>query len=186
MSVQPHRRRFTVDEYYAMGAAGIFTEDDRIELIEGEIIEMAAIGSHHAACVHRLNRMLVQQTGERAVVLVQNPVRLSDLTEPQPDLALLRPRDDFYASGHPGPRDVLLLIEVAHSSPGYDRGTKLPLYALAGVPEVWIVDIDGGVIEVYRTPDHDRYVTEDRGVRGDTISPGLMPSVVVPVSGVLD
>ena len=185
MSVKLHRRRFTVHDYYAMADAGILGEDDRVELIEGEILEMASIGSQHAACVDRLTRFLVPGAGDRAVVRVQNPVRLSDLTEPQPDLALLRPRDDFYATAHPGPADTLLIVEVSHSTLGYDRGIKLPLYAAAGIPEVWIVNGDDGVIEVYREPSGGYYGSERRLHPGDVLTPLALPSVQIPVERVL-
>jgi Uma2 family endonuclease len=133
----PTRRRFTVDEYYCMAEAGILHEDDRVELIEGDIIAMAAIGNRHMSCVKRLNRLFNERLGRRVVVSVQDPIRLSRRTEPQPDVALLRPRDDFYAPGHPGPDDVLLVVEVVDTSLPYDR-RKLRLYARAGIPCVWL------------------------------------------------
>lgn len=185
MSVELQRRRFTVDDYYAMADAGILHEDDRVELIEGEIIEMAAIGSHHAACVDRLTRLLVRQAGEDAVVRVQSPVRLSDLSEPQPDLALLRPRGDFYAARHPLPPDTLLIIEVAHSTLGYDRGVKVPLYARTGIPELWIVNIDDRVVEVYGEPENGRFRKRSEVRSGAVIRPHLLPSVAVAVDDVL-
>ena len=185
MPMELQRRRFTVAEYYAMAEAGILTEDDRVELIEGEIIQMAAIGSQHAACVSRLTRLLVEQTGDLAVVHVQNPVRLSDLSEPQPDLALLRPREDFYAGAHPRPADALLVIEVAHTTLGYDRGIKLPLYAASGVPEVWIVDVEGEVVDLYAEPEGGRFRTHHRAGRGEVLRPTLLPSVALPVERIL-
>jgi len=120
------RHRFTVEEYHRMGQAGILSEDDRVELIEGEIVEMAPVGSRHAACVKRLNALLSRRAGGRALVSVQDPIRLGEHSEPQPDLALLKPREDFYAAAHPGPEDVLLVIEVAETSLEYDREVKLP------------------------------------------------------------
>jgi Uma2 family endonuclease len=185
MSVMPRRRRFTVNEYYAMADAGILTEDDRVELIEGEIIQMAAIGSRHAACVNRLTRLLVDGVGDDAVVTVQNPVRLSDLTEPQPDFALARPRPDFYAGAHPQPDDVLLIVEVAHTTLGYDREIKLPLYALAAIPEVWIVDVEGDVVEIYREPSGGEYRRTTTAGRNDMLHPVKLPSLSVPVSQIL-
>ena len=121
-SAAPTRRRFTVAEYYAMGEAGILTEDDRVELLEGELIEMPPISDRHASRVNWLNYHLVPGMGQRAILQVQNPVRLNDDTEPQPDVALLRFRDDFYRFGDPTPVDVLLLIEVSDTSLAYDRG----------------------------------------------------------------
>lgn len=135
-----------------MVPAGLLREDDRVELIEGEIIEMSALGSPHASCVGLLTRQFSAWVGEQALVWVQNPVRLSELSEPQPDVMLLRPRSDCYAKGHPGPADVLLLVEVSDSSLAYDRQVKVPLYARAGVVEVWTVDLVAQVVEVYREP----------------------------------
>jgi Uma2 family endonuclease len=185
MSVELQRRRFTVHDYYAMADAGILGEDERVELIDGEIIQMPPIGSHHAAWVDRLNAKLGGKTGARAIVRVQNPVRLSDLSEPQPDLALLRPREDFYAGGHPGPGDTLLIVEVAHTTLGYDREVKLPLYALAGIPEVWIVDVEKGEVEVYRQPEGPRFGEATRAGPGDVLRPLLVPSVSVRVERLL-
>lgn len=169
MSVAIERYRFTVDAYHRLGEAGILGEDDRVELIEGEITMMSPVGGRHAACVSRLTRLFVQQTGERAIVRVQDPVHLDERSEPQPDLAVLRPRQDFYASGHPRPEDVLLLVEVADSSLGYDRDVKLPLYGRAGIRELWIVDLDGEAIEVYRQPGRRGYAEVRSCRRGETV-----------------
>src|SRR5689334_7852246 len=125
MSGSVAQHRFTVDDYTRMADAGILSEDDRVELIEGAVVEMSPFRRLHAACVDRLNAWLNRLLGASAIVRVQSPIRLSDYSEPQPDIALLRPRADFYASGHPGPRDVLLVIEVADTSLDYDRGVKL-------------------------------------------------------------
>jgi Uma2 family endonuclease len=133
--------RFTVDEYRLMGETGIFHEDDRVELIEGEIFEMTPIGSPHSGTTNRLQTLMIRAVGDRAVVSTQNPVILGEYSEPQPDIALLRPRDDFYSAYHPTPADVLLLIEVAESSLPYDREVKLPLYARHDIPAVWLVDL---------------------------------------------
>ena len=185
MTVELRRRRFTVDDYYGMARAGILTEDDRVELIEGEILDMAAIGSRHAGVVNRLTRILVRQAGDDAVVTVQNPVRLSDLSEPQPDLALLRPRPDSYTGAHPLPPDVLLIVEVAHTTLGFDREVKLPLYATAGVPEVWLVDVEGGAIDVHRAPERGHYTEMRRVGPGGTVRPTLLPTIDVEVGAVL-
>jgi Uma2 family endonuclease len=179
MPVQLLRRRFTVDDYYRMMQAGIFTEDDRLELIDGEIVEMTAIGSRHADCVNRLTRQFIQQAGERAVVSVQNPVRLSGSSEPQPDVAVLRPGS--YASRHPGPEDILLLIEVADTTGEYDRSVKLPLYARGGVPEVWIVDLESQLVEAHTDPRDDGYQTTVTYARGHKVSPGAFPDLSLDV-----
>jgi Uma2 family endonuclease len=151
MAVTVRRRRFTLDEYHRMGEAGILGEDDRVELIEGEIIEMSPIGSRHAAIVARIHHLCSTRLGDRAVVWSQNPLLLvRHQSEPRPDLMLLAPRADFYAGGLPEPSDVRLLIEVADSSLLYDRRTKFPLYARAGIAEAWLVDVEAGRVEIHR------------------------------------
>jgi Uma2 family endonuclease len=136
------RRRFNLADYHRMGEAGILSEDDRVELIDGEIIEMTPIGSPHGGRVKRLVYLLTQAVGPHAIVAAQDPVILDDRSEPEPDLALLRPRADFYTESHPRPTDVLLLIEVADTSLQKDRQVKVPLYARHGIPETWIVDTE--------------------------------------------
>ena len=173
------RWRFTVHDYHRMGEAGILHEDDRVELIEGEIVEMTAIGTRHFSCVNGLTRMLIMNVGDAAIVSVQNPVRLNEYTEPQPDLTVIRARD--YRVSLPGPEDVLLLIEVSDATLAYDRGVKLPLYARAGIGEVWIVNLPGEIIERYAGPSADGYLRTDHKRRGQTLEcvalPGLTPSV---------
>jgi Uma2 family endonuclease len=157
----PRRHRLTVSDYYRMAEVGILAPDARVELIEGEIFDMAPPGSLHASTVHRLNKILVHATGDDALVLVQNPVRLSELSEPQPDLALLRDREDFYARKHPGPADVLLVVEVADSSLRFDRETKAALYAAHGIPEMWLVDLRGRRLIRQRAPQEGVYMQVD-------------------------
>ncbi len=140
-----------------MGEAGILHEDDRVELIEGDIVDMTPIGSWHAGAVAHLGRLLDRAVGDCAIVWVQNPVILNNLSEPEPDLALLLPRRDFYKPAHPRPEDVLLIVEVADSSLRYDREVKVPLYARHGIPEVWLVDVESKALAVYRLPDGDSY-----------------------------
>lgn len=135
-----------------MVAAGILREDSRVELIEGEIVEKGPIGSRHAACVDRLAQWMVLTCGEKAIVRVQSPIRLSPRSLPQPDVALLKYREDFYAAAHPGPADVLLVVEVADESAAYDREVKVPLYARAGIAEVWLVVLPEKLVEGYRHP----------------------------------
>jgi Uma2 family endonuclease len=152
MAVQLAKRYFNVTEYYRMAEAGILTEADRVELIDGEIVKMSPIGSLHAACVRQLDAMLQRQTEQYALVSVQSPIRLSDFSEPEPDVALLRPRSDHYAQAHPAPADVLLVIEVADTTAMSDRNVKVPLYARAGIPEVWLIDLQQDLIEIYAQP----------------------------------
>jgi Uma2 family endonuclease len=167
-----------------MGEAGILHEDDRVELIEGEIVEMAAIGTRHFACVNGLTRLLVRGVGDAAIVSVQNPVRLDEHTEPQPDLTALRVRD--YRESLPMPGNVLLLIEVSDTTLAYDRGVKLPLYARAGIREVWIVDLTGDVIERYTDPSGDGYRSSKWVRRGETLAPLSLPELTLRVDNVLD
>ncbi len=157
MSEIVERRIFTVDEYHQMAEAGILTEDDRVELINGEIIAMSPINSPHASVVDRISNFLKGEIGKSVIVRVQSPLLLSDLSEPEPDVMLLVPRDDFYASAHPQPEDVYLLIEVADSTLRIDREVKLPVYAAAEVPEVWIVNLPEKQVEVFRSPSAGRY-----------------------------
>ncbi|MDP9442171.1 MAG: Uma2 family endonuclease [Actinomycetota bacterium] len=152
-----------------MAEAGVFGEDDRVELVEGEVIDMSPIGSRHAACVDRFNRLLVPALAVRAIVRVQSPVRLDDLSEPQPDLAVLRPRPDFYAGAHPGPDDVVVVVEVADTTSGWDRRVKVPLYGRAGVAEAWVVDLAEQVVYVFRGPGRDGYGEEVRLGRGERL-----------------
>lgn len=177
------RRRFTVHDYHRMGEAGILHEDDRVELIEGEIVEMAAIGTRHFACVNGLTRLLVSSVGDAAIVSVQNPVRLSESNEPQPDLAVIRVRD--YRESLPMPEDVLLLIEVSDTTLAYDRNVKLPLYARAGIREVWIVDLTGEIIERHTDPSADGYRSLKQARRGETIESKALPELAFSVDAVL-
>lgn len=152
MNLQIARRPFTTAEYHRMIEAGILTEDDRIELLDGEIIKMAPIGPRHAACVKRLNAFLSRKVSRVAIVGAQDPIHLDDYSEPQPDISLLKPRDDFYSQEHPTPEDVLIAIEVADSTVDSDRQTKLPAYARAGIQEAWLVDLVNDRIEIHSQP----------------------------------
>lgn len=185
MALHLPRRRFTVAEYYQMAQAGILGEDDRVELIEGEIVEMPPIGDRHAGCVNRLNERFVRVFADVAVVAVQNPVRLGEYSEPQPDLALLRRRADFYASGHPAPPDVSLLVEVADASAELDRRVKIPLYARSGIPEAWLIDLQQETLTVYCDPTPDGYRTAQVLHRGDSIAPSAFPDRALAVADLL-
>jgi Uma2 family endonuclease len=148
----PSRHLISVDAFHRMGETGILGPADRVELIEGEIIDMSPIGVLHAAIVDALVRLFSRCTGESLFIRCQNPLRLDDLSEPEPDVAILRPRADFYTTAHPGPADVLLVIEVADTSLAYDLGTKVPLYARHGIPEVWVIDAATRRTRVFRQP----------------------------------
>ena len=184
MSVDVVRRRFTVDEYLHMVEAGILTECDRVELLDGDIVEMTPIGHRHATCVAALNRMLVTGVGARALVWPQGPIRLSERSQPEPDLALLRPRPVSYRDAPAVPQDVLLLIEVADSSLARDRGLKRPLYAAAGISEYWIVNVEDREIEVHSSPSGTSYASVRRCRPGETLSPQAFPDLRVDVAEV--
>jgi Uma2 family endonuclease len=156
-SATPQQHKFTVKEYYRLAEAGIFHEDSRVELIQGEIIDMPPIGSQHAGWVDRLAQLFFRLTRGETLVRVQNPLRLDEHSEPQPDLALLRPRELPYTEAHPSPQDVLLLIEVADSSARYEHERKIPLYARHGVAEVWLFDLTSRQLEIYLEPSEDGY-----------------------------
>ena len=177
--------RFTVDDYYAMAEAGILTHDERVELVNGEIVEMSPIGKRHRSSVYALGHLLSLQLGDRAIVGVQNAVHLDNCREFQPDVTILKSSDDFYLSSPPGPDDVLLLIEVSDSSLSYDRDVKLSLYAGAGIREFWIVNIPDGVVEVYADPSEDEYQTRLVFGAEDNISPSAFPDISLSVNRIV-
>ncbi len=166
-----------------MSEAGILSEDDRVELIEGEIIKMSPIGNRHVTCVNRLNHVLSRKVD--AIISVQNPIRLDDYSEPQPDIALLKPRDDFYAGSLPAASDVLLIIEVPVTSVEYDRKVKLPLYASAGIPEAWIANLPEDRIEVCSQPVNAIYQKVRIAKRGEVLLSETVPSFSISVDEIL-
>jgi Uma2 family endonuclease len=181
----PTHRRFDVYAYYRMAEAGVLGDPRRVELIDGEIIDMAAIGSPHAAVTNRLARLFTRVLrDDAALVNVQSPVRLDVYNEPEPDILLLRSRDDGYRANHPNAADVLLLVEVSETSLTYDRVVKLALYARFGVPEIWIVDLLGSAIEVYREPKDGAYVSREPLTHG-SLAPALIPGVTIDVAALL-
>jgi hypothetical protein len=179
------KKRFTADEYQRMGQVGILSEDDRVELIDGEVVAMTPIGARHNACVNSANRALVRAAGDNAIVQAQGSVRLDQYHEPEPDLVLLRPRPDFYASRLPGPEDIMLIVEVADSSIEYDRDVKASVYAAAHIPEYWLVDLTTNVVCHYRAPEGGRFQKIDQRGRGESIAPALLPTCTVPVDALL-
>jgi Uma2 family endonuclease len=185
MSVQIARRYFSVEEYHRMGEAGIFAEGDRVELIEGEILKMSPIGRRHAACVKRINEQLINLLRGRAIVSVQDPILLDDYSEPQPDIAIVKRRNDFYAQALPATADVLLVIEVADTSLAYDRDIKLPAYARSAIPEVWIVDLAAQAVEVHADPVNGVYRNVRSYRRGDTITPVHFSNLAIVVDAIL-
>lgn len=186
MAVQLLKRLFTVVEYHRMAEAGILGEDDRVELLDGEIVQMNPIGSRHASCVKRLVDILIPlQVGRKVILSVQDPIALGEHSETQPDLTVLKPRPDFYAKAHPGPADVFLVVEVAETSAAYDRDMKVPLYAQAGVPEVWVIDVAEASIEIYRGPAPEGYRARQVVRRGQRLAPEAFPHLDVAVGDVL-
>ena len=161
MAIQLAHRLINVKEYRLMATAGILKENDRVELINGQILEMSPIGSRHAAVVDRISNVLKYYLQEKVIVRVQNPVEIDELSEPEPDVCLLKFRKDYYADQHPVPQDILLIIEVADSSLTLDREVKLPLYAKAGITEYWIVNLERNEIEAYRSPQEDIYTIRE-------------------------
>ena len=178
-------RLFTADEYQRLGEVGILHEDDRLELLDGVIVEMTPIGVPHAACVDRLNVFLQRACGDRAIVRVQGPIRLNAYSEPQPDLSLLKPRTDFYGSAAPGPSDVLVVIEVADTSLRHDRDVKAPLYARAGIAEYWLIDLSSSTVEIFSRPNAGKYLASEVASRGDRLPTRALPAIDLMVADVL-
>lgn len=168
MPILRKRRLFTVEEYHRMGEVGILPEKG-LELIHGELIEMSPIGSKHAATVDKITRFFVQLFQMKAIVRVQNPITIADHSEPEPDISILKDRRDYYSEKHPGPEDVYLLIEVADSSINFDRTVKLNMYAAAGIPETWIIDLEKNQIETYRDPVESTYTDKKIATKSDPV-----------------
>lgn len=179
------RHRLSVTQYRRMGEAGILTRADRVELIDGEVIDMSPAGSRHAGIVRQLARLLERASGDEAIVSVQSPLALGDASEPEPDIVLLRPRADYYKAAHPTAADALLVIEVADTSLRFDRQIKLPLYARHGIGEVWIIDIEHDIVTSQREPRGGRYkLVED--IRAlDAAAPAALPRVRIDLAAVL-
>jgi Uma2 family endonuclease len=174
--------RFTREDYDAMIAAGILDENDRVELIAGEILNKMPIGSTHASTVKRLNRIFSNRVRDRAIISIQDPIALDDFSEPEPDVALLAPRADLYEASHPAPADIYLIVEVADSSLRFDRERKIPLYAKAQIPEVWLVDLVEKNLTRFRKPIHGAYAEISRHVSGEGIPIPQAPGVEIAIS----
>ncbi len=170
--------KLSLEDYQRMADAGILTEDSHVELIEGVIVDMSPIGSHHAGIVDQILRLIAGQLTS-AVLRVQNPIRLGSYSEPEPDIALLKLRNDYYKSAHPQSADILLIIEVADSSIDYDRKIKIPLYAEHGIPEVWLIDLNLKQIEVYLEPSKDGFRKLLKPAMETALSPMLVPEITL-------
>ena len=179
------RWRFTVDDFYRMGAVGILPPEARVELIDGEVVKMAPIGSGHSGSVEYLGHRLRQGVGDAAFVRTQNPIRLGLRLEPEPDLSVVRPRADFSRRSHPAPGDVFLIVEVADSTLTYDRDTKGPRYAQAGIIEYWIVDLTNNRLLVHRGPIDGVYQDIQILTREDTVQPLAFPELAIAVADIL-
>jgi Uma2 family endonuclease len=181
----PTKHRFNVNDYYRMGETGVLPPDARVELLDGEIIDLSPIGPFHGGVTKRLIKTLAKAARDRWDLSVGDPVRLDDYSEPQPDIMLLEPRADLYGQSHPRPADVYLLIEVADTSLTRDSQEKLPAYGRAGIAEVWIVNLNDETIEVYRHPHFDGYGSKTVLAAGDTARPQAFPDVAVDVGELL-
>jgi Uma2 family endonuclease len=179
MAAVPQRARISADRYQKMVATGVLTKYDRVELIDGDILDLPPIGLSHSAVTARLNKLFVLSVADSAIVSPGGSVKLSDYSVPQPDLMLLKPRDDFYSGHIPTAPDVLLLVEVSDSSLAFDQGAKRALYARHGVIEYWVVDIPGKCVHVYREPTAEGYATWLEHSMADVVSPRELPVVQV-------
>ncbi|MCY7347827.1 MAG: Uma2 family endonuclease [Pyrinomonadaceae bacterium] len=182
---QPRRLRFTVDEYYKMIELGMLKDYEKAEIIEGELIQKMPIGDKHAAVVEKLNELLRDRLGKSVSLRNQQPVRFSDYNEPEPDLAVLERREDFYSGSKPIPKDVLLLIEVSDATLKYDRDTKLTLYAEAEIPEVWIVNLPNDIIEIHTKPNSGIYQLTKIFKHGETVESEMLPDLNLKVDEIL-
>ncbi|CAN5762455.1 hypothetical protein BH18ACT11_BH18ACT11_13740 [soil metagenome] len=180
-----YERPIDTQEYHLMIEAGIIREGARVELVGGEIVEMAAMGSRHASCMRRLDALLNRVTRGNAQISTQCPIQVGDHAEPEPDVALLKPREDFYSGMHPSPDDILLVIELSDTTLLYDREVKLPLYARAGIPEAWIVNLPAETVEVHSRPATGEYRETLRAKRGEFVESKMLPSLRLAIDDIL-
>jgi Uma2 family endonuclease len=185
MQAEVSTKNFTVDDYYRMAEVGIIGPEDRVELIDGQIVQMSPPGIRHIAATHRATTLFTEALGRRVIVSVQNPLRLDRFNEPQPDIIILKPQPDFYASRNSGPEDASLVIEISETSLSYDRNLKLPHYAAKRIAEVWIENLKDDVLHVYRDPARRTYKTNLTLHRGETVSPLAFSDVVLKVDDLL-
>jgi Uma2 family endonuclease len=176
VDLSPHRRRLTVAEYHKMGEAGILDEDSRVELIEGELIQMSPIGTPHASTIDHLTRLIVKRT-DGVIVRIQNPIGLGSYSEPEPDIVLAKGKPGGYSKKHPGAKDILLVIEVCDSTLRFDREVKVPLYARHKVAEVWLLDLSEKQVEIYRHPSAKGYAQILRPAAEEKIHPLQLPQL---------
>lgn len=185
MAIPVTRKQFTVDEYYRLGEAGLLAPDERVELVNGELFTMPPIGPGHAGCVDELADLLRARLPDWCLVRARNPLRIGERSQPEPDIAVVHRRPDYYRSSHPTSADVLLVIEVADSTLTYDREIKAPMYAQASIPEYWIVNLVDAEISVYRYPRAGRHQSVQTLVRGDTLQPLNFTEISIAVTAIL-
>ncbi len=184
-TVNPTKHLTNLDEWRRLGEAAIFPPESRVELINGEILDMAPIGFYHAGHLKRINKLFTRLVPDNIIISVQDPLQLGDFSEPEPDFILLKPNDDFYSSRHPNADDVLLLIEVADTSLKFDQNQKLHLYALHNIPEYWLLNLNDSSLEVYRKPNGDVYAEKTTLRAGDTLTLSQLPEITVRISDIL-
>jgi Uma2 family endonuclease len=185
MPIELPKRRFTADEYQRMAQTGILSDDDRVELMDGEVVALTPIGPRHNASVNRAARAMFAAVGDSAIVQVQGSVRLDAFHEPEPDIVLLRPREDFYSSQLPGPADILLVVEIAEASFEYDRDIKAGAYAASRIPEYWLVDLRDNSLTCHTDPAANGYHTLQIRHRGESVTPRSLPHCTLPVDAFL-
>lgn len=184
MSAKLERHLFTIDDYHQMIKTGILKKQHQVELIEGEILEMSPIGSRHASIVDRLNRSLNRQVGDSAIVRVQSPVIMNDLSEPQPDITVVRYKEDFYEQEHPQVQDIFLIIEISDTTTVYDRDIKIPVYASAGIQVVWLFDLASQIVDVYTDPVFGRYNLIQRQNKNSVLLLPSLPTIRIDLSSI--
>lgn len=185
MSALPQRKIFTVSEYHKMIDAGVFVGNSDYELIEGEIVKKMPQGNLHIASINRLTRILSRKCNDNVLVSIQNAVVISGISEPEPDVTLLKFREDFYASSKAEAKDVLLLIEVSDTTIKYDRTVKLGIYAQAQVAEVWLVNLPRQILEAHLQPENGKYRVVEKYEKSQTVVPTLLPDVKLKVSDII-
>jgi Uma2 family endonuclease len=178
------RRLFSTDEFHRMGEAGILASDDRVELLEGELVQMAPIGSWHAGKVIRIDRLFSRCVGDQAIVSIQNPIALPPNSELQPDLTILRPRADFYEGSLPTPDDVLLVVEVSDTTLAYDRDAKLPVYARNGIAEAWLIDRQRQAVSIFLDPTDTGYQRVLAPAKDASVTLSLLPNILIPLADI--
>jgi len=186
ISTATPKKKFDLQEYHHLIDTGIFHEDKKVELIEGELFEMSPVGFRHASCVNKLNYIFSLKLGEKAIVSIQNPIKLNNKSEPQPDIVLLKPRDDFYATQHPTPEDILLLIEVADSSIEYDRTIKLPSYAENKIIETWLIDLNNNFLEKHTNPKTNYYQKREKLSREDVVFSDSFSDIQIAIKDIIN